>query len=378
MIYLDSNATMPMLPAAATAVRKYLTAQKLNPKVNRQVIADAREQVLNLFGADGKVVFTSGGTENAAIAFSTTLYSKRTNKVVCSLADHISVLNQHSALSDKLRATIDILPVTADGNPDPAVFQQKVGTGTGLLTLNLVNSETGVINMDVAQMAQAAKSVGALVFLDACQAVGRMSLKDIPKDVDMVSISAHKFGGPRGVGALWVRPGVEVFPAWGGGFQQSGMRSGTENTAGIAGMAAALKHVEKNMQKDFDVISALRTYLDRHMLQIQDLTINFGNRLRVCNTSSYLIKGINCKVLTLLMHRRGIIISDGTAGLAETSAVSPLMMFLHSADDCYSNIRISLCRNNTQKELEKAAGDIAQAVKTLRKLFPTPFPAIPQ
>jgi cysteine desulfurase len=279
-------------------------------------------------------------------------------------------------LMNKTQTPVQIMPVTPAGMPEPSVFQEQVGRHTSMLTLTLVNSETGVVNTEVRQMAQAAAKHGALVFLDACQAVGRMGLANLPSEVDMVSISAHKFGGPRGVGALWVKKGVHVFPAWGGGFQQGGLRSGTCSPVTAAGMTQALLHTRDNLDKQFEYIEDLRQHLDSKMRQIQDLTVNFGDCPRVCNTSSYLIKGVHSKVLSLLLRKRGIYISDGTSGLAQTSEVSPLMSFLHSDEDRYSNIRISLGRNNTREEVDKAVKEIALAVKTLRKLYPEPFPGV--
>lgn len=372
MVYLDNNATTAVSPAAATAMQACLEQQVANP-LHRQISAD--NAIRNLLGVSGgKLIYTSGGTENAAIAFASALYAA-TGDVVCSLLDHISVLNQHSAVANRLKTAVKILPVTADGQPNAELFNRYVSGSTALVTLTLVNSETGIVGKDIPDMAAAARhKSNALLYMDACQGVGRLDLTECHRHADMIGISAHKFHGPRGVGALWVRPGVEAYPAWGGGFQQGGLRSGTDNTLGICGMQAALVDVLHDCDKKVLHMEQLRRLMDLRMLQTPGVTVNFGNCMRVCNTSSYLVKGVDTKVLRLLLRKRGIVVSDTTSGLVDSSAISPLMTFLHSEEDGYSNVRLSLSANTTLEEVEEATAMISQAIKTLRRLFPKPFP----
>jgi cysteine desulfurase len=365
LIYLDNNATTDLHPEVASRIVEEIEKNPPRPHDNAHLL----EQFEKMFGLKGgRVYITSGGTENSAIAFATAQAVNPRGRIVCNLGDHLSVLNQRGMVASKTELPIEMLPISPDGHPDAALFHQAMGPGLSLVTFNLVNSETGVILTELPEMVQAVRAARpeALIFVDACQAMGKLDVTKMP-EVDMIGISAHKFHGPRGVGAIWVRKGVSLQPAHGGGFQQEGSRPGQYSDYLAWGMthAIGLMHLLK-LAENAQHMLMLRERMDLEMVRIANCTINFGDCARVCNTSSYLIKGVDTKLLRLVLKKHGVIVSDTTAGLKNTTGISPLMAFLHSQEDCYSNLRLSLSYCSTEKEVLQATEIIGKAVKILR------------
>ena len=365
MIYLDNNTTTPLHEDARTAMQA-----ALEPGFVWDVQA-FEEQFRSAFGlVGGQILLTSGGTENSAMAFATAHSLNPRSRMICNLADHISVLNQRGMVSEKGDLPIEMIPIMSDGQPDPAIFHQAMGPGLGMVTFTLVNSETGVILVELHNMLSAINPAQSniLIYLDACQAVGRLNLTGISNRISMLGISSHKFHGPKGIGALWVRNRLSVEPAHGGGLQQQGGRPGSYSDVLGAGMAAAFNAVQfRDLDKNTSHMSYLQKLMEHEMLRIPNCTINFGDCARVCNTTNYLIKDVDTKILRLLLREYDIIVSDTTGGLQQTTGISPLMSFLHSEEDCYSNLRLSLSYETTEEDILKATSIIGRAVKVLRK-----------
>jgi cysteine desulfurase len=368
-IYLDNNSTTDLSPSVlgGLEIRLKLATTKERRTEHMKLCAESVRTAIGAKG--GKVVFTSGGTENAAIAFATAASTDPGRlKAIVSLMDHISVLNQYGSYMSKFAKDVDIIiPDLNTGQPRPDQFRDALKEDTQLVVLTLVNSETGVL-CDVASYAAAVKEKSdALVFVDACQAIGKMEMVDIPDCIDMVSISGHKFHAPRGVGALWTREGINAIPAWGGGFQQYGMRAGTENFLGVIGMSHALETLDRDGGNGYDLMMPERQYMDEEIVKrISDVHINFDSASRVCNTSNYHIKGVDARVLSLLLKKYNIITSATVSGLQDTTAASPLMRYLYEESDCHSNLRVSLSKFIRRPQLDTFIERLDRAVDVLR------------
>ncbi|MEK9673035.1 MAG: cysteine desulfurase family protein [Rhodospirillaceae bacterium] len=351
-IYLDHNATTPVRPEAADAVRDAL-AHAGNPssvhgagRRARKIVEDAREQVAALAGARADdVIFTSGGTEanNLALANATVDAA-----VFVSDIEHASVLD---ARPDASR-----IAVQADGVVDPAAVDaalKDLNDGRALVSVMLANNETGAIQ-PVAEIAEVAKRHGAAVHCDAVQAAGKMAVDMKALGVDMLSLSAHKIGGPQGIGALVIRPGFKISAThWGGG-QERSRRAGTENVPGIAGFGVAAERALAGIEV-FQELALLRDRMEAHNLKSAPEARVFARDVaRLANTSCITMPGISAKTQVMSFDLEGFAVSAGSAcssGKVESSHVLKAMGA--DTDQLNSALRISLGWTTTANEIDQ-------------------------
>jgi cysteine desulfurase len=348
--YLDWNATAPVLPEVAAAMAEAL-ARCGNPssvhrwgRAARSAVEAARAEVAALAGADpADIVFTSGGSEANHLA----LRGVAGRRVIVSAIEHESV---RAAVADA-----DILPVCADGCADLAALERMLGGDRrpALVSLMCANNETGAIQ-DVAKAARIAHAHGALLHTDAIQAAGKIALDRAALGADLVSLSAHKIGGPQGVGALVAAPGVRLAPMIGGGGQEQGRRSGTENVPGIVGFGVAARAAAARIQ-DYGRIAALRDAAQRRLVAVApDAQVFAAGVARLANTLAIAMPGVAASTQVMALDLAGVMVSAGAAcssGKLRRSAVLTSMGVPEGLADCA--IRVSLGWTTTAADIDR-------------------------
>ncbi len=347
--YLDYNATAPIREAAAAAA---LDAMRIggNPssvhrlgRLARRAIDRSRRAVAALVGArPDEVVFTSGGTEANAMALGGFSGRRR----IVSAIEHDSILAQpHEAR----------IPVSADGVVDLAALEDllEAPPQAAFVSVMLANNETGVIQ-PVADVVALAHARGALVHCDAVQAAGKMAIDFAALGVDLMSLSAHKIGGPQGVGALIVRDGLGLTSGLVGGGQERGLRAGTENLAGIAGFGAAAEAARAEVG-DWGRVAALRDDLEARLLAAQpDLPIFGRGAARLANTSCFAMPGVKSETQVIAFDLAGVAVSAGAACSSGKVSPSHVLRAMGAAADVSSAaIRISLGRGTAAAEIDR-------------------------
>jgi len=305
-VYLDYNATAPMRPEVIEAVTAALALGGNPSSVHepgrraRRVIEDAREEVAALIqAAPEDIVFTSGGTESNALA----LYGAGRERILASAVEHASVLGN---------AACDLVPVDGNGVVDLAALESMLDSRPALVSVMLANNETGVIQ-PVAEAAEIAHRYGALVHCDAVQAAGKIPVDVTALGADLLSLAAHKLAGPKGVGALYVAPHVELRPLFAGGGQERRRRSGTENLSGIAGFGVAAKLARDHIG-DYANLARLRDALEARVLKIAPGAIVFGSAApRLANTALISMPDVASEKQVIAFDLDGIAVSAGSA-----------------------------------------------------------------
>jgi cysteine desulfurase len=371
--YLDYNATAPLRPEVREAVCAALDLSG-NPssvhaegRAARVAIEAAREKVAKLAGAASEdVIFTSGGTESNALA----LAAQGGSAWHC----YLSAVEHPSVLSGGrfYRETTTIIPVTEDGVVDLSVLARELekhhlGGWRPFVSLMVANNETGAIQ-PVAEAAKLVHDAGGLLHSDAVQAPGRMPLDLGELGADMLSLSAHKIGGPKGVGALVLNPGVAVEPLFKGGGQERRRRAGTENVAGIVGFGVAAELAVSDLAKAGE-IGALRDQLEEGALAVApDAVIVAGNVKRLPNTSCIAVPGAKSETLVIGLDLEGIAVSAGSAcssGKVEASHVLGAMGI--EPEFALGAIRVSLGIGTTSHDIERFLGAFGELIKRLKQ-----------
>jgi cysteine desulfurase len=362
--YLDHNATSPLRPEARRAMIAALelggNASSIHAegRAARHAIENARDSLAALIGAPaGSIVFTSGGTEANAMALSPAWLARDSaaTRLFVSAVEHASVLRGgRFAPGD-----VELLPVDADGvvsieAADAAFRAQKASGGPFLVSVMLANNETGAVQ-PVAALAELAHEHGGLVHCDAAQAVGKIPVDAATIGADLLTVSAHKLGGPRGAGALAVlRDGLPTAALITGGGQERGYRAGTEDVAAIAGLGVAAAVITGN-ENEQRKIAALRDELETQIAATSPEAIFFSRQAqRLPNTSCFAVEGMTAETLVIAMDMRGIAVSAGSAcssGKVERSHVLDAMGV--SAELGAAAIRVSLGWNTTQADIER-------------------------
>ncbi len=381
-VYLDNNATTPVLPEVFEAMRPYFTDHFGNAssihhhgQETRAAIERARESVAALLGArPSEIVFTSGGTEadNLAIFGVTT----PGDHVITSTIEHSAVLNACKHLADPLhRSELTIIPVDGRGLIDPADVKRALRPNTKLITVMLANNETGTLQ-PVEELGKIAAEAGVYFHTDAVQAAAKLSLDVNRIGCDLLSISGHKVHAPQGIGALYIRKGTELTPLQYGGSHERSRRAGTENVPGIVALGkaaelaqAGLKRGENHTMSDHNM-SDLRDRLERELLSIESTRLN-GDAPRVPNTTNICFDGIEGEALVIALDLQGLAVSTGSAcssGAIEPSHVLTAMGL--SRDQAKSSIRFSLGKQNTAEDIDFALSVIPATVARLRSLSP--------
>jgi cysteine desulfurase len=385
-IYFDHNATTPIHPAVAEAMAVAIREEFGNPSSlhhfgqrAKAAIDRARSAVAALIDADpSEVVFTSGGTESDNFAIRGTaeaLESSGRRHLVASAIEHEAVLNTLKALARRGSDTT-LLPVDGTGIVSPDDLRAALRDDTALVSVMHANNEIGTIQ-PIADLTGVAHERGALFHTDAVQSAGKIPIDVKTLGVDLLSISAHKFYGPKCVGAMWIRRGLRILPGTTGGKQERNRRAGTENVAGIVGMGAAAALARATMADDRVRVAALRDRLEEGILGAVPRTmVNGATSPRVPNTTNISFERIEAESLLIALDLEGIAVSTGSAcssGTLEPSHVLKAMGF--PPHRTQNSIRFSLGASNTQAQVDRTVAVLPGIVEKLRNLTRTPVRA---
>ena len=378
-IYLDHNATTPVDPSAADAMARALTDLFGNPsslhyygQQAKAALDDARSAVGALLGAEpAEVVFTSGGTEadNLAIrGVAESLEQSGRRHLITSGIEHEAVLNTYKGLARRGWRTTT-LSVDATGTVSPDRLLDAMTDDTALVSIMHANNEIGTIQ-PVAALAAIAHARGALFHTDAVQSAGKLPLNIRTLGVDLLSISAHKFYGPKGAGALWIRRGVRLAPSAAGGKQERNRRAGTENMPGLIGMGAAAIKVLGTLRTEGPRLAALRDRLEEGVLAAVPQTIVNGARdLRVPNTSNISFDRVEAESLLIALDLEGVAVSTGSACSSGTLEPSHVLRAMNlPAHRAHNSIRFSLGAGNTEQQIDRVIAMLPTLVAKLRSL----------
>ena len=381
-IYMDNHATTQMDPRVLEAMMPYFTdiygnAASRNHEFGweaEKAVDTAREQIAALIGATAKeIVFTSGATEsnNLALKGIAEMYAERGNHIITQAIEHKAVLDTCKRLEkDGVRVTY--LPVKTDGRIDLDQLRDAITDKTILISIMYANNEIGAVQ-PMAEIAKIAKEKGVLFHSDAVQAIGKIPVNVQVDGIDVMSMTAHKLYGPKGVGALYVRrrnPRVQITAQMDGGGHERGMRSGTLNVPGIVGLGAACAIAHKEMAEESKRLQALRDRLkDKLTSALDEVYINGSWEHRLphnLNISFNYVEGES-----LLMGINDIAVSSGSACTSATLEPSYVLKALGAGDDlAHSSIRFGLGRFNTQEEVDYVADLVVNKVKKLRDMSP--------
>ena len=378
-IYLDHNATTPVDPTVAEAMTRSLISLFGNPssvhyfgQQAKAALDDARSAVAALVGSEpSEVIFTSGGTEadNFAIRGAADgLEATGRRHLITSGLEHEAVLNTFKALARRGWKTT-LLPLDATGIVSPDRLREAITDDTALVSVMHANNEIGTVQ-PVAEIARIAHAHGALCHTDAVQSAGKIPLKVRELGVDLLTISGHKFYGPKGVGALWVKRGTRLSPFLAGGKQERNRRAGTENVPGIVGMGAAAALALAKMPDEAPRLSALRDRLEQGILStVPHTEVNGARDPRVPNTTNISFDRVEAESLLIALDLEGIAVSTGSACSSGTLEPSHVLKAMNlSSHRAQNSIRFSLGAANTDAEIDRVIAVLPKIVAKLRSL----------
>jgi cysteine desulfurase len=378
-IYLDHNATTPVAAEVADLMSRALRELWGNAssvhhfgQQAKAAVDDARGHVAALLGGEpAEIVFTAGGTESDNFAIrgaAEALEPTGRKHLIASSIEHEAVLKTLAALA-KRGWRVTLLSVDASGIVSPDTLRAAITDDTALVSVMHANNEIGTVQ-PLAELAHIAKAHGALVHTDAVQSAGKIPIDVRALGVDLLSISAHKFYGPKGVGAVWLRKGVRLTPFMTGGRQERNRRAGTENVPGIVGLGAAARHARTMLRDDAVRIGALRDRLEAGVLAaVSGAERNGVAAPRVPNTTNISFQRIEAESLLIGLDLEGIAVSSGSAcssGTLEPSHVLKAMGLPHLRT--LSSIRFSLGSANTAEEVDRVVAVLPPLVEKLRSL----------
>jgi cysteine desulfurase len=375
IVYLDNNATTAVLPEVFEAMRPYFSEHYGNPSsVHRQGsgpaagLRDARATIARFLGCDeGELVFTSCGTESDNLAIRGVLEGEMTKMhIVTSAVEHPAVLNVFLRMK-AMGHELTLLGVDARGMLDLDELRGALGDETAIVSIMFANNETGVI-FPMEDIAAICRERGVPLHVDAVQAVGKVPIDLTRLPIDTLALSAHKFHGPKGVGAMFVRRQARYHPILLGGGQERGRRPGTENVAGIAGMAMACEMAARHMGDYNTRVAGLRDRLESGLLEnVPDVEVNGGGSPRLPNTTNLLFRGVDAVALTVLLDEVGICASAGSACKSGAGVASPVLTAMgRTPEEAASSVRFSLSTLITDEDIDYVLEQVPPVVARMR------------
>lgn len=380
MIYMDHSATSPVDPEVFEAMKPYFVDNFGNASTlyslgrdARKAMEAAREQVASLIGAKPEeVIFTSGGTESDNIAIKGTVYrlKNKGNHIITSAIEHPAVRETCKYL-EKNGFEVTYLPVYEDGIVKISDLEDAITDKTILITIMHANNEIGTIQ-PIAEIGKIARENKIYFHTDAVQTVGKIPVNVEKMNVDMLSLSAHKVYGPKGIGALYVKKGVRLEPIIHGGGHEKGLRPGTENVSGIVGLGKACELAEKNLLEDTKYITNLRDKLIDGILNSIEQSYLDGHRTkRLPNNVNLRFTGIEGESLVLHLDSKGVAASTGSACSSKSLEPSHVLIALGLEHvEAHGSLRLTLGKENTEEEVDYVITAVKEVVETLRKLSP--------
>jgi len=377
MIYLDNNATTPLDPAASEKMSQFIKEHFGNPsslypigRKVKEIITEAREVIAKAIGASRtEIIFTASGTEADNFAIRGVLDAlPEKNEIITSAVEHPAVMNTADYL-EKKGVKVTYVPVDEYGTVDLDFLKNAINPQTALISIMLANNEVGTIQ-PIEKISKIAKERGVLVHTDAVQAFGKIDVNVNKLGVDLLSISAHKIYGPKGVGALYIRKGTDIWPLIYGGYQEREMRAGTENTAGIVGFAEAVRVMTERKDKDKKWIAKLAGQLKKGIEErIPKAKFNGHEINRMKGTLNFSFYGLEAEAILLALATKEIYVSTGSACSEGAEEVSHVLEAIGLKPEvARSSIRMSLGRFNTEEDVKGVLEELPEIVKRLREI----------
>ena len=380
LVYLDNSATTPVKPEVLEAMLPYLKDEYGNPSsIYRKAAAaeiavrTAREQVAEALGASAnEIFFTACGTEadNWAIKGVALANQKKGKHIITSQIEHHAVLHTVQYL-EKMGFSVTVLPVDGEGKVSPDALRDAIREDTVLVSIMMANNEIGTVQ-PIRELAAIAKEKGVLFHTDAVQAVGSLAIDVKELGVDLLSISAHKFGGPKGVGALYIKRGTRIDNFMHGGAQERNRRGGTENVAGIAGLGKAISLATANIKEKAARITALRDKLIAGIeKEIPHIRFNGHRTDRLPGNVNFCFQYIEGEALLLRLDAKGIAASSGSACTSGSLDPSHVLLALGLPHEiAHGSLRLSIGEQNTEEEIDYVLKVLPDIVNTLRQMSP--------
>lgn len=379
-VYLDHSATTPMRPEVKEAMLPFLEDQYGNPssvhgwgQQAKRALEEAREKIAAAIGAKPEeIIFTSGGTEadNLAIIGAALAYQKKGRHVITSSIEHHAALDSAKHL-EKIGFKVTFLPVTPEGLVQVSDVEEAITPETILISVMHVNNEVGTIQ-PVAEIGRLAHAHGIIFHTDAVQSLGKLPVDVNNLQADLLSISAHKIYGPKGVGALYVRRGVRLEPLLHGGGQERKRRPGTENIPGIVGFGRAAELAVAEMPAESRRLAALRDRLiDKIMSSIDHVVLTGHRSQRVYNHASFWMEYVEGESMLLSLDMQGVAASSGSACTSGSLDPSHVLLAMGLPPEvAHGSLRFSLGRDNTEEDIDYVAAILPGIVARLRAMSP--------
>lgn len=379
-IYADNAATTRLSPAVLDAMMPYLTDVYGNPSSlysvggeAKKAVEQAREKIASYFNCKpNEIYFTSGGSEsdNWAIKSAAQLMATKGKKhIITSAFEHHAVLHTLNAL-EKQGFEVTYLDVHSNGLVVPEELEAAIREDTGLVTIMYANNEIGTIQ-PIAELGAICKKHKILFHTDAVQAVGNVAIDVEAQNIDMMSLTAHKFHGPKGCGALYIRKGIRLDPLIDGGAQERGRRAGTENVAGIVGLSKALEIACATMDERNARLSKMRDRLIDELLKIDRSRINGDRTHRLAGNINMCFEGIEGESLLLLLDLNGVCASSGSACTSGSLDPSHVLLSIGLPHEiAHGSMRLSFSDDNTEEDVDHIISVVPQIVDRLRAMSP--------
>ena len=380
MIYLDNAGTTRVDDAVLKAMLPYFCENYGNAsslysfgQMAREVVETSREKVAKCLGADAsEIIFTSGGSEsdNQAIASCARFGALKNKKhIISSAFEHHAVLHALNKL-EKEGFEVTYLPVYSNGIVKVEDLKKAIRPDTCLVTIMFANNEIGTIQ-PIEQIGKICREKGIIFHTDAVQAVGHVEIDVKKMNIDMLSLSAHKFHGPKGIGALYVRKGVPIFPLIEGGAQEKNKRAGTESVANIVGLATALELACKDMKKTNEKLTKLRDKLIAELTKIPHSALNSDAVNRLSNNVNLCFEGVEGESLLLSLDDLGICASSGSACTSGSLDPSHVLLAIGRPHEvAHGSLRLTLSKYNTAKEIDEVIKAVPKIVEYYRNMSP--------
>ncbi len=380
MIYLDNAATTRLKKEALEAMMPYLTDDFANPssvhkmaRGPRNAVDEARKSIANAINAQkGEIYFTSGGTEsdNWAIKNGPKILSDKGKHIIVSSIEHHAII-ESARYMESQGYDVTFLKVDGNGLVDMDELKSAVRDDTVLISIMTANNEIGTIE-PIAEIGAFAREKGIIFHTDAVQAVGHIPMDVQAMNIDMLSVSGHKFGGPKGIGFLYIRKGLDIQSFMDGGAQESGLRAGTTNVPGIIGMAKALEVSISEMDSASEKMIAMRDHcIERIEKEIPNCRLNGDKKKRLPGNVNFTFCGVgegSCG-LPMLMNFNDICVSTGSACAASSSEPSHVLLAIGvPREDANGSIRITLSEENTMEEIDRTVDVLKESIDRLRRL----------
>lgn len=375
-VYLDYAATTPLRPEVRGAMAPFLGERFGNPssihrwgRETRAALEEARARLASVLGASAmEIVFTRGGTEADNLAVLGRSLAEPGRPVVCSAIEHRAVLAAARA-AESAGAPLYLLPVDGEGMVREEALEPLLALEPAVVSVMWVNNEVGSLQ-PVARLAERCRGAGVVFHTDAVQALGKLPVRMDEVPVDLLSVSAHKLGGPKGVGALFVRKGTKLSPLIHGGGQERGLRAGTEDVAGAVGLATAAEMAEREREHQAARLGRLRDRLEERLQAgIPELRVNAAGAERVATVLNVSIPGADPQSLLLTLDMEGVAVSSGSACSSGAVRASHVLTEMGLAPEVAApSLRFSLGRETTEEEIDRVAKRLPALVERLRAM----------